>query len=243
MLLSELKIKQGLEIHYDGDLPARSGMGSSSCFVVGLSKVLFELLKVKKNKKQLANFTINFEHNKLNEIVGSQDQTATVYGGFNRINFKKDKIQVKKIKNNNNLKKLNKNLMLIYTGIQRNAPEVAKKYVNTLTIENKTSINKLIQHVNEGEKILNNGNIDDFGSLLDEAWHYKKEISSNISNPKIDDIYKEAKKNGAIGGKLLGAGGGGFMLFYIKNNKKKDFLKKTVNYSIFHLIFLKREVK
>ena len=227
MLLNELRIKQGLEIHYDGDLPARSGMGSSSCFVVGLSKVLFNLLKIKKNKKQLTDFTINFEHNILKEIVGSQDQTATIYGGFNRINFKKNKIHVKKIKNNNSLNKLNKNLMLIYTGIQRNAPDVAKKYVNTLTIQNKKCINKLIRHVDEGEKIINNGNIDDFGSLLNEAWHYKKEISKNISNPKIDDIYKEAKKNGALGGKLLGAGGGGFMLFYIKDNKKKDFLKKN----------------
>lgn len=227
MLLNEFKIKKGLEIHYDGDLPARSGMGSSSCFVVGLSKVIFELLKIKKNKKQLTNFTINFEHNTLNEIVGSQDQTATVYGGFNRINFKKNIIDVKKIRNKNNLNKLNKNLMLIYTGIQRNAPEVAKKYVNTLTIQNKKSINKLIEHVNVGEKIVKNGNIDDFGDLLDEAWHYKKEISSNISNFKIDKIYEEAKKNGALGGKLLGAGGGGFMLFYFKNNKKKDFLKKN----------------
>jgi D-glycero-alpha-D-manno-heptose-7-phosphate kinase len=227
MLLEELKIKKGLEIHYDGDLPARSGMGSSSCFVVGLSKVLFEILKIKKNKKQLANFTIDFEHNTLNEIVGSQDQTATVYGGFNRINFKKNRILVKKIKNKNNLNRLNKNLMLLYTGIQRNAPDVAKKYVNTLTLQNKKSINQLIKHVNEGEKIINNGNIDDFGYLLDEAWHYKKEISRNISNPKIDEIYKVAKKNGALGGKLLGAGGGGFMLFYVKSNKQKDFLKKN----------------
>ena len=205
--LKYLKIKNGLEIHYDGDLPARSGMGSSSCFVVGLSKVLFDLLKIKKNKHQLTNFAINFEHNILKEIVGSQDQTATIYGGFNRINFKKNKIQVKKIKNKNNLKKLNKNLMLIYTGIQRNAPDIAKRYVNTLTIRNKECIKKLIGHVDEGERIINNGSIDDFGDLLDEAWHYKKEISRNISNSKIDNIYEEAKKNGALGGKLLGAGG------------------------------------
>ena len=226
-LLLHSKIKDGLEIHYDGDLPSRSGMGSSSCFVVGLSKVLFDLLKIKKNKHQLTNFAINFEHNILKEIVGSQDQTATIYGGFNRINFKKNKIQVKKIKNKNNLNKLNKNLMLIYTGIQRNAPDIAKRYVNTLTIRNKECIKKLIGHVDEGERIINNGSIDDFGDLLDEAWHYKKEISRNISNSKIDNIYEEAKKNGALGGKLLGAGGGGFMLFYMKDHKRKDFLKKN----------------
>ncbi len=226
-LLRELKIKQGLEIHYDGDLPARSGMGSSSCFVVGLSKVLFELLNIKKNKKQLYEFAINFEHKVLKEVVGSQDQIAVVNGGFNRINFYKNKIKIIKIKNNKNLIKLNKNLMLVYSGIQRNAPDIAKKYVNTLTVKNKKFINRLIEQVELGEKIIRKGSVDDFGHLLDEAWHYKKEISGNISNYKIDQIYQEAKKSGALGGKLLGAGGGGFMLFYIKESQKKDFLKKN----------------
>ncbi len=228
-LLSHLKINKGLEIHYDGDLPARSGMGSSSCFVVGLSKILFKYLNINKSKEKLANFTINFEQKILKEVVGSQDQTATTYGGFNRINFNKKKITVKKIKNKKNLEKLNKNLVLIYSKIQRNASEVAKKYVNTLTKEKKENINKLIRHVDIGEKILNNGEIDDFGKLLDEAWIYKKEIDRNISNKKIDDIYHEAKKCGALGGKLLGAGGGGFLLFYMKSNQKKYFLKRNKN--------------
>ena len=199
-LLKELNIKKGLEIHYDGDLPARSGMGSSSCFVVGLSNVLFNFLNIKKNKKQLYKFAINFEHKILKEVVGSQDQVAVVNGGFNRINFFKNKIQIKKINNKKNLSKLNKNLMLVYSGIQRNAPDIAKKYINTLTSKNKKSIYKLIEQVELGEK---------------------------ISNFKIDEIYREAKKCGALGGKLLGAGGGGFMLFYIKENKKKNFLKKN----------------
>ncbi len=228
-LLKKFKIKNGLEIHYDGDLPARSGMGSSSCFVVGLTKILFNYLKIKKSTKQLANFTINFEQKIMRETVGSQDQVATAYGGFNRIDFKKKKITVKKITNKKNLEKLNENLLLIYSGVQRNAPEIAKKYVNTLTKKNKYKINKLIEHVNIGEKIINRGSIDDFGRLLDEAWHYKREINNNITTSKIDNIYREAKKNGALGGKLLGAGGGGFLLFYIKENNKKKFLNKNRN--------------
>ena len=114
--------------------------------------------------------------------------------------------------------------MLIYSGVQRNAPEVAKKYVNTLTNKNKNKIKKLIEHVELGEKILNSGTIDDFGHLLDEAWFYKKEISNNISNTKIDEIYNHAKSYGALGGKLLGAGGGGFLLFYMNEINKKIFI-------------------
>ena len=223
-LLKKFKVKSGLEIHYDGDLPARSGMGSSSCFVVGLAKILFKYINKNISDKQLVDFSINFEQKIMREIVGSQDQTATVYGGFNRINFDKKKITVKKIKNKKNLEKLNKNLMLIYSGVQRNAPEVAKRYVNTLTNKNKNKIKKLIEHVELGEKILNSGTIDDFGHLLDEAWFYKKEISNNISNTKIDEIYNQAKSYGALGGKLLGAGGGGFLLFYINEINKKNFL-------------------
>ena len=174
-LLKKFKVKSGLEIHYDGDLPARSGMGSSSCFVVGLAKILFKYINKNISDKQLADFSINFEQKIMREIVGSQDQTATVYGGFNRINFDKKKIKVKEIKNKKNLEKLNNNLMLIYSGVQRNAPEVAKKYINTLTKKNKNKIKKLIEHVELGEKILNSGTIDDFGHLLDEAWFYKRD--------------------------------------------------------------------
>ena len=130
---------------------------------------------------------------------------------------------------------MNKNLVLVYSKIQRNAPEIAKKYVTSLTNEKKNSILKLIRHVEIGEKILNSGNIDDFGRLLDETWHYKKEINKNITNNKIDEMYTEAKKHGALGGKLLGAGGGGFLVFYMGENEKISFLKKNKN--IVHVPF------
>jgi D-glycero-alpha-D-manno-heptose-7-phosphate kinase len=234
-LLNELKIKNGLEIHYDGDLPARSGMGSSSSFTVGLIKTLFKMKNIEKSKADLTKYTINFEQNILQEVVGSQDQTAAVYGGFNRIDFKKKKITVKPIRNKKNLIKLNKNLVLIYTGVKRDAPEIAKKYVNTLTKNNKKKIEHIVKQVDVAEKILNNGDVDDFGRMLNEAWIYKKELNNNISNNKIDHLYDLAINGGALGGKLLGAGGGGFLLMYMKEKNRINFFKK--NKKLVHVQF------
>ena len=227
-LLKYLKIKQGLEIHYHGDLPARSGMGSSSCFTVGLMQALSQIKNIKLNKSKLAKQSIYFEQNIMREIVGSQDQTSASYGGFNKILFNKDNsIKIKKISSKKNIKKLNDNLILIYTGINRTAHKIANKYVNKLTNEKKDHINRILEYVNEGEKILNNGDIDDFGSLLHDAWVEKKALSNLITNSKINSIYDKARSHGALGGKLLGAGGGGFLLMYMKKKDRSDFLKKN----------------
>ncbi len=227
-LLKYLKIKQGLEIHYHGDLPARSGMGSSSCFTVGLMQALSQIKNIKLNKSKLAKQSIHFEQNIMKEIVGSQDQTSASYGGFNKILFNKDNsIKIKKISSKKNIKKLNDNLILIYTGINRTAHKIANKYVNKLTNEKKDHINRILEYVNEGEKILNNGDIDDFGSLLHDAWIEKKALSNLITNSKINSIYDKARSYGALGGKLLGAGGGGFLLMYMKKKDRSDFLKKN----------------
>ena len=229
-MLKYLKINKGLEIHYDGDLPARSGMGSSSCFVVGLMKALYKIKNNEISNIDLSKKSIHFEQNIMNEVVGSQDQVAATYGGFNKITFNKNgSINTKKIKSTKNLKILNRNLVLIYTGINRTAHYIAKQYVEKLTSTKKNYINKIVSYVGEGEKILNSGNIDDFGSLLNEAWQEKKNLSSKISNKKIDELYNDALKYGALGGKLLGAGGGGFLLMYMKENAKKDFFKKFTN--------------
>ena len=229
-LLKYLKIKPGLEIHYYGDLPARSGMGSSSCFTVGLMQSLSRIKKINLNKKKLANQSINFEQNIMREVVGSQDQTSASYGGFNKIIFNKNNsIHVKKISSKKNLKKLNDNLVLIYTGINRTAHKIANKYVNKLTTTKSDHIYKIMSYVNQGENIINSGDVDDFGRLLHDAWMEKKELSKSISNSKINEIYDQAMKNGALGGKLLGAGGGGFLLMYMKNNQRKNFFKKNRN--------------
>ena len=227
-LLKHLKIKNGLEIHYHGDLPARSGMGSSSSFTVGLMQALFRIKDVKLNKLELAKKSIYFEQKVMGEVVGSQDQTSASFGGFNKIIFNKNNnISVKKIPFTKNIQKLNNNLMLIYTGINRTAEKIANKYANKLNTDKRKSILNIIRYVAQGEKILRSGDIDDFGRLLHDTWLEKKALSKMISNSKINDIYDNAMKNGALGGKLLGAGGGGFLLMYMKKEKRKNFLKKN----------------
>ena len=228
-LIKYNKIKSGLEIHYDGDLPARSGMGSSSSFSVGLMRALSNYQHKDIKGINLAYKTIPFEQKIMNETVGSQDQVAASVGGFNRINFlKNEKIIVKKILSNN-LKRLNSNLLLLYTGIQRNADAVASNYVHKLSNEKEKNVRKIISNVELGEKMIKSGNINDFGKLLHHAWMEKKELSKSISNHKIDELYKSAIQNGALGGKLLGAGGGGFLLIYINKEKQKNFLSKIKN--------------
>lgn len=225
-LLKYNKVKSGLEIHYDGDLPAKSGMGSSSSFSVGLMQALLKLKKKKISQLDLAKKTIFFEQNIMKETVGSQDQIAASIGGFNKIKFlKNEKIVIKKI-TSKNLQKLNSNLLLLYTGIQRDAHTIANNYVHKLSNQKEKNIRKIIQYVNLGEQFIQSGNLDDFGRLLHETWMQKKELSSTISNNKIDQLYSQFIKNGALGGKLLGAGGGGFLLLYIKNTKKNFFFKK-----------------
>jgi len=235
-LLKYLNIKEGLEIHYYGDLPARSGMGSSSSFTVGLMQALYKIKKIKLTRAELTKKSINFEQNIMREVVGSQDQTSASYGGFNRILFNKNNsINVKRVSSKKNIKKLNDNLVLIYTGINRTAHKIANQYVSKLTTVKKEHISKILNYVKEGERILKHGNIDDFGRLLNDAWMEKKALSSLITNSKINDIYDDAIRCGALGGKLLGAGGGGFLLMYMRQDERKKFFKK--NYKLINIPF------
>ena len=228
------KKKVGLELHYDGDLPARSGMGSSSVFVVGLINVLTRFNNIELNKNELANESIIFEQKYLKEIVGSQDQVAAAYGGFNSIVFKKDKsIIVKKLINNDyKLKELFSNFVLVYTGISRTANEVAKTYFKKLNSSKEKYLYKIIDHTQLAKKYLKNYDFDSFGNLLNETWEAKKKLSSIVTTPEIDKIYSLGKASGALGGKLLGAGGGGFILFYIKKNKLNKLRKKLSKFMI-----------
>ena len=226
-MLNKYKIKEGLEIHYDGDLPARSGMGSSSVFVVGLMNLFNHFKNKNIKKKKLAEDSIYFEQKILNEVVGSQDQVAAAYGGFNKIYFKrKGGFKVKPISIKRKvIKKLNNNLLLVYTGYKRTAHQIAKNYVNKLKTSKKEYILKISDYARKAEKALQNGELDEFGTLLNDAWIEKKKLSASITNPAIDRIYNMAIKNGALGGKLLGAGGGGFFIFYVPYFKQKKFIK------------------
>ena len=226
-MINKYKIKEGLEIHYDGDLPARSGMGSSSVFVVGLMNLFNHFNNKNIKKKKLADDSLYFEQKILKEVVGSQDQVAAAYGGFNKIYFKKNggfrvepiSIKLKVIK------KLNKNLLLVYTGYKRTAHQIAKSYVNKLKTSKREYILKISDYAKKAERALKNGKIDEFGKLLNEAWIEKKKLSPSITNPGINKIYDMAIKKGALGGKLLGAGGGGFFIFYVPYFKQKSFIK------------------
>ena len=216
-MLKYFKIKSGLEIHYDGDLPAKSGMGSSSVFVVGLMNLLNNFQGKKIKKKMLAQKSIHFEQKILKDVVGSQDQVAATYGGFNKITFKTGggfnvhPISIKK----KTLDKLNRNLLLVYTGISRTAHTIARGYVNKLHKSKKSHILQIISLAEEAEKTLRKGDVNNFGKLLHESWLEKKSLSSSITNSSIDEIYNNAINKGALGGKLLGAGGEGFFLFYV----------------------------
>ena len=226
-MLKYFKIKNGIEIHYQGDLPARSGMGSSSSFVVGLMNAFLVKKGIRLSKLDLAKKSILFEHKILKEIVGIQDQVSASYGGLNRLDIERNgTFKVKKFKIDKQIKKLDKNLVLLFTGIHRTANEIAGQYVYKLTKDKVMEMNEINFQVQEAEHLLLKNKFDDFGKLLNEGWKLKKSLSKVISNKKIDNLYEFAMKNGALGGKLLGAGGGGFILLYIPQQKQKKFFKK-----------------
>ena len=233
-LIKQSKIKKGIELHYDGDLPSKSGMGSSSSFIVGCMNVFLSLNKDLNEKKYLAKKSLNFEQNILKEIVGSQDQVASSYGGFNSIKFNTDgSFLVKPLKLKKTIKeKLNKRLFLVFTGYQRRAHDFASLYVKDLSTRKINEMNSIQEHVNISKQYLSKGKLDDFGYLLHESWNKKKELSKHISSNFIDDIYSKGLKNGALGGKILGAGGGGFLLFYVDQNQITKFKKSLNNFTI-----------
>lgn len=236
-IFQKMKIKKGLELHYDGDLPAQSGMGSSSAFVVGLANILYTFKKKKFTKKFLANKSLFFEQNILKEVVGSQDQVATTYGGFNSIKFFKDgKYKVKSITNDKKIiNDLEKKLFLVFTGIDRRASKIANHYVDKLNNKKKKEMKSIHEFVSKAKISLYKKNLDDFGFLLGESWEKKKELSDKITTPKIDYFYNKALQNGALGGKVLGAGGGGMMLFYVQEKKILQF--KNAFKDLIHIPF------
>lgn len=223
-LLEFFDIDKGVEIHHDGDLPARSGLGSSSSFTVGLLHSLYALKGVITSKFQLAKEAIHIEREILKENVGSQDQVAAAYGGLNRIVFDEDdRFRVEPITiGKEKILQLQNHLMLIFTGLSRFASEIAEEQIKNTPVKAK-ELNSIQQMVDEARDVLNgNRDILEFGRLLHEVWKIKRSISSRISNLTIDNIYDTALKAGAMGGKLLGAGGGGFMLLFVPPEKHQE---------------------
>lgn len=215
-----------LRIDYEADLPARSGLGTSSSFAVGLLLAFYALKGQFINKKELAEEAIHLERILCKENGGIQDQIAASYGGLNKIEFYEGGFTVNPIIISSKRKKeLNDNLMLFFTGFSRFSAELSA--VQEKNISNKISLLKEMHSlVNEAHNILvSNVSLNEFGKLLDYTWKLKKSITDIISNDKIDSLYDKALKAGALGGKLLGAGGGGFILFYVEKDKQESVRK------------------
>jgi D-glycero-alpha-D-manno-heptose-7-phosphate kinase len=215
--LSHLGLERGVEIHHDGDLPARSGLGSSSSFTVGILHALYALKGMIPSRHQLALESIHLEQERLKETVGCQDQILAAYGGFNHIVFSRNgEFSVRPMTlPAERFRELNAHLMLFFTGIHRTASDVAQSYVNGIETRER-QLCAIAGLVDEGFALLNRG--DDlfrFGRLLHEGWEVKRGLSGRVSNPHVEEIYAAARAAGAIGGKLLGAGGGGFLLLFV----------------------------
>lgn len=218
-----------IRLTYEGDLPARTGLGTSSTFAVGMLNAFCALKGKMMSKRQLAQEAIHVERDILQEHGGWQDQVAAAYGGLNRINFKDGDFSVHPIVISPERKKeLDENLLLFYTGIQRFSSEIqADTFAKPV---DKTQLLKdILALVDEAEGILcdKNASLNEFGKLLDTTWNLKRGTGAKVSNGSIDELYNRAIKAGALGGKLLGAGGGGFLLFYCEK-EKQDELKKAM---------------
>lgn len=210
-----------LRIAYDADLPARSGLGTSSSFAVGLLNAFYALKGKYADKKKLADEAIYLERVLCKESGGVQDQIAASYGGLNRINFGADGYTVEPIIISPDRKRaLNENLLLFFTGFSRFSSDIQKS--TEIALKDKTKeLLEMLTLVDEAQHILTSKcDLNEFGRLLNHTWELKRGIASKISNNAIDELYVNAIKAGALGGKLLGAGGGGFLLFYVEKDKQ-----------------------
>lgn len=215
-----------LRVNYESDLPARTGLGTSSSFAVGLLNAFYALKGKYASKKQLADEAIYVERELCKESGGWQDQIAAAFGGFNRIDFKDNGYEVSPIIISPERKqRLNDNLMLFFTGFSRFSSEIQQSTVSV--IKDKTAqLKEMLALVDEAQKVLVNdkSDLDDFGRLLDTTWRLKRQTGAKISTGSIDELYEKGIKAGALGGKLLGAGGGGFLVFYVQSEKRQSVL-------------------
>lgn len=220
-----------IRLTYEADLPARSGLGTSSSFAVGMLNAFYALKGKYADKKKLADEAIYLERVLCNEAGGWQDQIAATFGGFNRINFGPDGYEVLPlIISPERKKRLNDNLMMFFTGFTRFSSDVQKANSATSPDDKKMMLKKMKNLVDEAEAILVNDekDLDDFGRLLDTTWKLKRQTGGSVSTNSIDALYDKGIKAGALGGKLLGAGGGGFLVFYVQPDKQ-DSVKKAMS--------------
>jgi D-glycero-alpha-D-manno-heptose-7-phosphate kinase len=231
-------ITYGVSISHDGDIPAMSGLGSSSAFTVGLLHALYALQGKIVSKKRLALEAIHIEQKMIKENVGCQDQMAASFGGLNRIEFRSQhNIEVQPVVMSGELfQSFQDHFMLFFTGVTRIASQIEADKMSNM-MDKGSELRTIRDMVEEACRILEKGEngFVDFGKLLNECWRLKKQLSSKVSNPYIDTIYETAMKNGAIGGKILGAGGGGFILFFVRP-EERERLRQSLSF-ILHVPF------
>lgn len=225
-------IRDGVEIAYTSDVPAMSGLGSSSAFTVGLLHALYALQGKTVTKRRLALDAIHVEQERIKEHVGSQDQVATAFGGFNKIHFSgDDTFQVTPLPiGRERLRSLQDRLLLFFTGVVRNASDIAREQITGIT-RRTIDLKELSALTSAAEKALTAPRVplDEFGRLLHESWQIKRAVTDKITTPFIDGMYDAACSAGALGGKLLGAGGGGFMLFFVPPAKRAQVRRRLKN--------------
>ena len=226
-----------LRLDYEADLPARSGLGTSSSFAVGMLNAFYALKGKYADKKKLADEAIYLERELCKEAGGWQDQIAASFGGFNRINFSDEGYEVLPvIISPERKRKLNQNLMMFFTGFTRFSSDVQK--ANTIGKGDKTKqLKEMLLLVDEAEKVLTDRQTDlnEFGRMLDHTWKLKRQTGNAVSTSDIDLLYEKGMKAGALGGKLLGAGGGGFLVFYVEPDKQ-DNVKNAMD-NLLHIPF------
>lgn len=220
-ILSNYEYDQPLDISVLSDLPARSGLGSSSSFTVGFLNLISKILEIRQTKHDLAKKAISVERDMLLENVGLQDQHHAAFGGINRFDFYPKRTQISPVQISGNvLEELSESLFIVFTGIARYASETLDKQIENTKQKLITSeLSHLLKLTDQAVDVLESDNssgiLREFGELLHESWETKRKLSKKVSTPAIDDLYTTARRNGALGGKLCGAGGGGFFLLLV----------------------------
>jgi D-glycero-alpha-D-manno-heptose-7-phosphate kinase len=243
--LKYFKVKGPLEITTFSDVPAETGLASSSAFAVGLVKAISILKNKKLSKHDVANIAHHIEVNVLKRNMGKQDHFACVYGGFNEFNFySNEKVVRKKLKISTEMKKLlNSKLSLHYTSIKRNASTILKKQSILNNIQKK-NLEELINMLPKfRNSLLDKNKLKNLGNLLDDSFSFKKKINNNVSNSMLEKIYTRSKKLNVVGGKILGAGNGGFFLFFSNNKIKKNLNNKIGNLKLMNFKFEENGVR
>jgi D-glycero-alpha-D-manno-heptose-7-phosphate kinase len=228
-VLAEMNTVDGLEIHYDSDLPARSGLGSSSAFTVGLLHALNALHGRMMKKSELGREAIRIEQDVMKEAVGCQDQLWAAYGGFNRIAFSpsSDFEVTPIILRPERREELRQSMLMFFTGFSRYASDIAQRQIANVPHRSR-QLQAMYAMVDNALEVLRNERrpIRELGELLHDSWRFKRELADNVSTPEVDEIYEAGRAAGAVGGKLLGAGGGGFMVFLVEPEKRQSVLDR-----------------